>query len=84
MNPAVTPDYDHVIPLNIAIDRLLRSSGEPDEVKSILDDWVLSCLITREEHTRLKDLGLQSSMPPGWDGRDKFARYRAAGIEVVD
>ena len=29
-------------------------------------------------------LRLRSRMPAGWDGIDPFARYRVAGIELVE
>ena len=41
-------------------------------------------IITADEHARLTALKLASKMPDGWDGADALARYKAAGIELVE
>jgi len=44
----------------------------------------IGAVVTRAEDQRLNSLGLRSRMPAGWDGMDPFARYRVAGIELLE
>jgi hypothetical protein len=42
-------------------------------------------VLLRSENARLRDAGLSSKMPDGWQfGDDPFARYHAVSIEVSD
>lgn len=76
-------DYDHAIPMSIVIDDLVNAGPKPEAVLNILQTKVLGVLLTKEEHAALRNSGLSASMPPGWDGVDKYARYRILGIEIV-
>lgn len=78
-------DYDHVVPSKYVIDELLALQPVTHKtVHDILDRFVEGVLITKEEHQRLSKFGLRSKMPPNWNGEDKFARYRAAGIVLSE
>lgn len=74
--------YDHAIPLKILTERLFASPLTISNLQEVLD-LVEGVLITHPEHRRLKALGLESAMPSDWDGADKWARYRAAGIDLL-
>jgi hypothetical protein len=39
--------------------------------------------VTKAEDDRLNELGLRQAMPESWDKRDKWARYKAAKIEIA-
>ncbi|MGD8690597.1 MAG: hypothetical protein PVI37_11735 [Gammaproteobacteria bacterium] len=76
---------DHAVPVKVIIS-VLMEAREPDRtfVLSTLNNFYVSVLLCEEEHVIvLKSLGLESDMPPDWDGEDPFARYKAAGIEVL-
>jgi len=45
----------------------------------------LESAISKHEHIAiLKKLGLESDMPSNWNGVDPFARYKYAGIEIIE
>lgn len=64
---------------------MLLTDPAPSEadVRRILDLCV-GAVVTVEEDQALNAAGLRARMPSGWDGQDVFARYRAAGVELVD
>ena len=76
--------YDHVIPFKY-VQKMLLALKTPsvEDIRIILEKYVVSCLITKEEDDRLKFHGLNSSMPKDWDGIYQLARYEAVGISVV-
>ena len=56
-----------------------------DIALKILSKFYVSVTISKHEHISiLKKLGLESEMPENWDGIDPFARYKYAGIEIID
>jgi hypothetical protein len=73
--------YEHAVPCSLVRQKLLAINPS---TRSVLD--VLNCagpvvMVLREEDRRLRDLGLNRSMPPGWEwGDDPMARYKSAGI----
>jgi hypothetical protein len=73
--------HEHVIPKSIVIERLLGlPTPTGDSVDQLLASYCIGAVITREEDARLNGLGLRSKMPPGWDEKDAWARYKYAGI----
>lgn len=76
--------HEHVVPRRVMI-TLLLDDVDVDEsrIRSILQLCV-GAVITKAEDQGLNAAGYRSRMPDGWDGHDVFARYRAAGIELVD
>jgi hypothetical protein len=75
-------EVEHAVPQKELIRMISASDLEPAEVWRLLTTYLVTYYVTKEEHDRLKDLGLQSKMPDDWDGVDPLARYRAAGIDV--
>lgn len=76
--------YDHVIPFKYVQKKLLSlTKPSIDEIRNILENYVISCLITKEEDKLLNSKGLRSSMPKKWDEVSELARYEAVGISVV-
>jgi hypothetical protein len=77
--------YDHAIPFNIVQKKLLDLAEACDEsVAAILERFSVAALITAEEDEILNRLGLGNRMPNDWDGIDYLARYKVAGIEIVE
>jgi hypothetical protein len=77
--------FDHAVPFKYLQAELLKLSEiSTDSVRLVLDSFPSAgVLITKEENQRLNEAGLQSAMPPNWNGADPFARYKAVGIEIV-
>lgn len=76
--------HEHVVPRRVLISLLLAMT-DVDEVgvRSVLQLCV-GAVITKVEDSQLNVVGLRSRMPDDWDGRDVFARYHRAGIELID
>ena len=76
---------DHAIPFKYVRDELLKLSNVTrDSVKSILNNMLHSCVITKEEDKILTSKGLRSEMPKGSQLTDILARYNAVGIIVLE
>lgn len=75
-------EVEHAVPQKELIKLISATDLDPAEVWQLLTTYLVTYYITKDEHDRLKHLGLQSKMPDGWDGVDPLARYRAAGIDV--
>jgi hypothetical protein len=76
--------HEHSVPRRVLIGLLLGEPAPSDEdVRRILDLCV-GAVVTVEEDQALNAAGLRAKMPSEWDGQDVFARYRAAGVELVD
>jgi hypothetical protein len=76
-------ESDHAVPLSVIVDKIINQNEMDEKILfSLLSKYLVSVNITNEEHMRLKDLGLQSSMPNGWDHSDPYARYAAAQIKL--
>jgi hypothetical protein len=73
---------EHVYPLNLLSRDLLAVEPTVEAFGRIVADRLVLAVITVEEDLRLSAAGLSRSMPVGWDGRDPFDRYRAAGLDV--
>ena len=73
---------EHVVPLMVIVNLLMALNPlTEDAVEAILKKHFKVWLVTKAEHAKLNASGLCSTMPPGWDGCDVFARYTAAGIQ---
>jgi hypothetical protein len=79
-------DKDHAIPIKVIIQMLMEEPNLSKNVTiEILRQFYISVTITKYEHTvLLKKLGLASKMPNDWNGVDPLARYKKAGIQVVE
>lgn len=77
--------HEHAVPRAV-LSRLVFDLSDPSplEVSRVLSNLSRAALLTPSEDARLNDAGLRSAMPAGWDGRDPWARYRYAGIELFD
>ncbi len=75
---------EHVVPVSF-INKLVLAEGMPawQRIREIIIEWTLLSVITKNEEQMLKTLKLNQSMPSEWDGVDKYARYKVAGIELV-
>jgi hypothetical protein len=73
---------EHVYPLNLLTRDLLAAGPTLEAFGRIVADRLVLAVITAEEDLRLAAAGLSRRMPVGWDGRDPFDRYRAAGLDV--
>ena len=75
---------DHAVPFNYLQDELLGiSEVTARAVRDVLNRHGVTVLITKEEDRRLNQAGLRSRMPDDWDGSDRLARYKAAGIKIL-
>ena len=76
--------YDHAIPINIIIEMLMQSDKKLETIENILNNYVISVLITDDEDRLLSKSGLRSKLPAdcGLDGWR--ARYESVGIEITD
>jgi hypothetical protein len=73
--------YEHAVPLTVLMYELLKPRYDTArKVANHLRRLYRVCLVTHEENQRLRSLGLNSLMPEDWDGKDPWARYRAARI----
>jgi hypothetical protein len=79
-------EYDHAVPISIIVQQLLTSPAESDHIRAILDNLLYGCVISDREHKALNaaNAGLRERMPEDWNGRDRLARYRRVGIDIVD
>ncbi len=77
--------YEHAIPLAIVHAKLMAlAEVQPEAVRSILKDFLVTCIITKNEDKKLNMCGFGRSMPPGKDEKEPLARYQAAGIEIEE
>lgn len=69
--------YEHVVPLKDIVDRCLKLPRDATIDQMIKLVTALSCvsLITVEEANRLP-----SSVPPDWDGKDLYIRFKQVGL----
>lgn len=75
---------DHSVPIALLASWIREAHLEtPACVDRLLDQWYHVALITKGEHDDLDEAGLQSAMPRDWNGKDPWARYAAAGIDLM-
>jgi hypothetical protein len=77
---------DHAMPVAHLLEHIrTHNLTDANELFTLVPKYSIMVLITKEEHRRLeKDHDLKKTMPVGWDGQDILARYRTAGIELVE
>ena len=75
---------EHVMPQMEIVNRLMdmRPLTEAGVIE-LLTNCLRVMVVTHDEHARLNASQLRSTMPPDWDGRDVFDRYKAVGIEFA-
>lgn len=56
---------------------------EARAVARAVREWTQIAWVTEADHKCLRAHGLTDRMPADWDGLDRFARYRACGIDVA-
>lgn len=73
---------DHVVPITVMVDALFAEDFPltREGIRAHLVRWYRLGLLSYSEDARLNNKGLRSTMPVGWDGKNLFARYEAAGI----
>ncbi len=77
--------YDHVVPFSLLQGKLLAlKKVTRGSVRRVLEEFGTICLISKEEDNELNKARLGRSMPPNWDGKDIWARYKAVGIKYVE
>ena len=73
---------EHAIPVKVLRDLMLEiKNPTTSNVKQFLLKHYKLGVLTASEDKKLREAGLQSKMPEGWDGVDMFARYSFVGIE---
>ncbi len=73
--------YEHAVPLGVIFERLMEVRDNLNAIQTVLENLFLITWVTKEEDTRLNQLGLNRRMPADWNG-DVMARYNAAEIEL--
>jgi hypothetical protein len=83
-NPDQDVIYEHSIPFNMIRDKLINLDKITlESVSGILEEFHVVAQISLKDDKKLKKAGLNSKMPDDWDGKNRFARYEAVGIEIV-
>jgi hypothetical protein len=79
-------ERDHAIPLRVICDRILKTDDlDRAKLTKIISDWLVCVELTAQEHRDvLGKYGLSHCMPDDWNGVDPLARYRHAGIQLVE
>jgi len=76
---------EHSVPLMEIVNWLMVLNPLTElRVTNLLKKFYRVRLVTKEENARLNEGALRSKMPEDWDGKDPFARYRAARIKLVN
>ncbi|MDQ8205722.1 hypothetical protein [Pelagicoccus sp. SDUM812003] len=76
-------DIDHAVPMKVIVSKIHEGEYTKERIQSILDQFLVSVKLTKDEHTQvLKKAGLSKDMPADWDGVDPYSRYKKAGIKI--
>jgi hypothetical protein len=76
--------HEHLVPRKIVREKLFAlRTKTPQSIRRTLTTWCVGVVVTEAEDARLKDLGLNSSMPKNWNKRDRWARYTEARIAIA-
>lgn len=76
--------HEHLVPRKLVRDKLFRLRKPTQAaVHRILRKWCVGVVVTQAEDRRLKQRRLNSKMPQKWNRRDRWARYKAAGIDIA-
>lgn len=75
-------EVDHLVPLSQLIEHVtnVETAQDAKQIRALVDQHALTACVTADEHRRL----LKAKMPTDWDGHDKFARHKHAGIQLFD
>ena len=75
---------EHVVPMQVIVNLLLDSPRRSERsILALLQRLYIVRAVTKAEDERLRGTRLRSQMPPDWDQKDPWARYKAAGIRLV-
>lgn len=77
--------YEHVIPHNIVMTKLLALDSLTDEnIMFVLNKFYFICKITKEEDSRLNAARLRRNMPAEWNDENGsiFARYEHDNVGI--
>lgn len=76
--------HEHLIPRKILREKIIDlKNPTPEDIYNILQNLCIGVVITAKEDKKLNELKLGSSMPPNWDGKNKWARYIEANIKIT-
>ncbi len=76
--------HEHLIPRGVLIAMLISNPpASAEALLSWLNSRCVGVVVTKAEDAKLNKAGLRSKMPADWDGKDIWARYRAAGIRLA-
>jgi hypothetical protein len=76
---------DHAVPVAVVCDSILNAPNlDRGKLQKILEDLLVAVEVTPKEHEQLLRCGLSDCMPQDWNSVDVFARYRVAGIEIIE
>jgi len=74
---------DHLVPVSVLNHMIVSEvSSTWEGIAQILLTHGARAVITKAEHKLLQELRLHKDMPPNWDRRNPYARYKAAGIKL--
>lgn len=77
--------HEHIVPRKVIRDKLFNLENvNSTEIMKVLNSYCIGVVVTKEEDNRLNSIGLRSKMPINWDGKDPWARYVAAAIEIEE
>ena len=75
---------DHAVPNKVMIERIVQKSSKGEDIRTIIDSFCEIVVLTKDEDVALNKAGLRSCMPSDWNGKDRYARYRAVGIAIEE
>lgn len=76
---------DHAVPIGVIVAALFAGDVEltRDSMGAYLNRWYRLGLLSHHEDASLNAQGLRAAMPAGWDRKNPFGRYEAAGIAAA-
>ena len=82
---------EHIVPVSILWKMLPEGpDAKLEDLEEVFAKYLEIVVITKDESDIMDKpkskggLGIKSSMPDNWDGKDKYARIRAADIKMED
>ena len=77
---------DHVVPVSVITEMIFNLPKQTlDDIGSLIRDWTILAVVTRDQHEDLRRAKLYNRMPVGWNKNDgKLARYDHIGIRLVE
>lgn len=77
--------HEHLVPRKIIREKIFSLKNPTKlDISHVLEKYCVGVVITKREDETLNFYKLRSTMPANWDGKDVWARYKVAGIEVVN